>query len=202
MSEGRRGRVLAAIAAPRVRWLAALVLGGAAALFAANAYSIWAGLVFGLFLAVLWFAAIGEGFLTGWELREFGSAAPLTAVLPLLLLPLAWSLNGTAMYWSRVAPSWWLLSRERGEFEASLTTGVAPDGARGIRRAGTRTAFQTENGLLGVWSAIVHDPTGRMAAARGWGGGTVAPDVREAFRGSQTIWCQRLDGAWFHCHFD
>ena len=84
---------------------------------------------------------------------------------------------------------------ERGAFERALSDGPMPAGVATIERAGSRRAF-----LIGNDKAIVHDPTDRMAAARGWNGGPVAADIRNVF-GNNTIWCQRLDSHWFHCQF-
>ena len=200
MIDGRQGATLAATLRPRLRFAVLWVIGGAAALFVANAVSGWAMLVVVPLLGCLWLWAALDGLVQGWQLRHAGLPALLPAFLPFVAVPFAAWAMGHALYWSHVAPSWWRLRSERGAFEASLRGGPTPAGVGGIERAGPRTAFLTVNGMLGAWAGIVHDPTDRMAAARGWNGGPVAVDIRNVF-GNNTIWCQRLDSHWFHCQF-
>ncbi|MEP9402472.1 hypothetical protein [Sphingomonas sp. VNH70] len=201
MSDQRREATLAATLRPRLRWVTAWVVGGTAALFVANVLGGWAMLVVVPLLGCLWLWAVADGVVQGWRLRHAGLPALLPAFLPFVAMPFAAWAMGHALYWSHVAPSGWLLRSERAAFAAVLRGGPTPAGVGGIERAGSRTAFLTVNGMLGAWAGIVHDPTGRMAAARGWNGGPVATDVRHIFNGS-TIWCQRLDSHWFHCQFD
>jgi hypothetical protein len=201
VSDRRQGATLAATLRPRLRQVVAWVIGGAATLFVANVSSGWAMMVVVPLLGCIWAALVIDGAAAGWRERNAGLPALLLPFLPLIAVPFAAYLFGNALYWSHVAPSWWRLRSERVVFEAALTGGSLPSGITAIERSGPRTAFPTVNGMLGAWAGIVHDPTDRMAAARGWNGGPVARDVAEAF-GSRTIWCQRLDSRWFHCQFD
>lgn len=203
MTDGRRGTTLAARLPRRVRWLLGWLIGGSAAIFAANAFGgAFASLAVTIVLAAIWFALMVDGVLGGWEARGAGLPALLLAFAPLVALPFAFFLSGQALYWSNVAPSWWMLHRDREAFDDAIAGGTPPRGISAVERAGDRTAFHTVNGVLGAWRGIVHDPSGRMAAARGWNGGPVAADIRRVFRNSDTIWCQRITGPWFHCHFD
>lgn len=201
MGRGRREDTLAATLRPRLRYLIAWVLGGAVAIFIANVLSGWAMLVVVPVLGCIWIALAIDGLLEAWQWRRAGLPALLLPALPLVALPFAAWMMGNALYWSHVAPSWWRLRSERAAFDAALTGGPMPVGIDRIERSGPRTAFPTLNGMLGAWAGIVHDPTDRMAAARGWNGGPVATDIAAVF-GSNTIWCQRLDSHWFHCQFD
>ncbi|PXA95730.1 hypothetical protein DMC47_19115 [Nostoc sp. 3335mG] len=200
MSEGRQGATLAAALRPRLRFAIAWVIGGAAALFVANALSGWLMLVVVPLLGCLWLWLAADGLLQAWRLRSTGIPALLLPAIPLVAIPFALFAANHALYWSHVAPSWLRLRSDRPAFEAALTGGPAPAGIGGVERSGSRTAFLTVNGMLGAWAGIVHDPTDRMAAARGWNGGPVAADVANVF-GDNTIWCQRLDSHWFHCQF-
>jgi len=202
VSHGRQGATLAATLRPRLRWVTAWVVGGTAVLFVANVLSGWAMLVVVPLFGCLWLWAALDGLVQGWRLRRAGLPALLPAVLPFVAVPFAAWAMGHALYWSHVAPSWWLLRSERQAFDAAVTGGPVPRNVRHVERIGTRIAFATHGEILGeFWSGIIHDPTDRMAAARGWNGGPVATDVRHIFNGS-TIWCQRLDSHWFHCQFD
>ncbi len=201
MSERRQGATLAATLRPRLRWCVGWVIGGAAALFVANMLSGWAMLVVVPLLGCLWLGLAFDGVMQGWRWRAAGIPALLPALMPVIALPFAAFAASHALYWSHVAPSWWLFRSERAAFDAALTDGPVPAGIGGTARAGPRIAFLTVNGVLGNWAALVHDPTDRMAAARGWNGGPVAPDIARIFPNSQTIWCQRLDSHWFHCQF-
>ena len=196
MSERRQGATLAATLRPRLRFAALWVIGGAAALFVANLLSYWAIPVVAVLLALCWLGLLIDGLVQSWRLRAAGMAALLPVFVPIVALPFAGFLVSHALYWSHVAPSWWLLRSERGAFDRALSGGPAPAGVAMVEQAGPRRAFPTVNG-----KAIVHDPTDRMAAARGWNGGPVAPDIARIFPNSQTIWCQRLDSHWFHCQF-
>jgi hypothetical protein len=171
------------------------VIGGAAALFVANLLSYWAIPVVVVLLALCWLGLLIDGLMRSWRLRAAGIPALLPAFVPIVALPFAGFLASHALYWSHVAPSWWLLRSERAAFDRVLSGGAAPAGVAIIERAGPRRVFPTVNGR-----AIVHDPTDRMAEARGWNGGPVAADIRNVF-GNTTIWCQRLDRHWFHCQF-
>ncbi|MGW8189277.1 hypothetical protein [Sphingomonas hankookensis] len=195
MSEGRREATLAATLRPRLRFSAAWVIGGAAALFVANLLSYWAIPVVAILLALCWLGLFGDGIVRSWQLRAAGTAGLLPLFLPIVALPFAGFLASQALYWSHVVPSWRLLRSERSAFERALSDGPMPAGVATIERTGSRRAFPIGNG-----KAIVYDPTDRMAAARGWNGGPVAADIRNVF-GNNTIWCQRLDSHWFHCQF-
>ncbi|WP_283514538.1 hypothetical protein [Sphingomonas sp. 2R-10] len=150
---------------------------------------------------ILWPALVLDGALQAWRLRSAGIPALLLVLMPMVTLPFAAFAANHALYWSHVAPSWLMLRSDRAAFDAGLTGGPLPTGTGGMVRAGSRTAFRTIIGFDGDWAAIVHDPTDRIAAARGWNGGPVAADIRRIFPNSQTIWCQRLDSHWFHCQF-
>jgi hypothetical protein len=177
-------------------WLAV----GAAAIFVANLLVGVGSLIVVLIVGTLWIALAGDAVAGAWQGREQGPAVAVTLV-PIGIAGLAMVLAlSPIFYWSNVVPSWWLLRSQRAAFERAVTGGSAPDGIS-VQRAGGRTAFHTVNGMLGAWRGIVHDPTGRLAEARGRGGRPIPRDVRYLF-GSETRWCQRLDGAWFHCHFD
>lgn len=177
-------------------WLA----GGAAAVCVANMLFGLASLLAVLVVGILWIALAGEAVAGAWQMRGQGPAVAAT-VIPVGAAGLAMMLAlPPIFYWSHVVPSWWLLQSNRAGFERSLAGGPAP-GRVPVERAGTRTAFQTVNGMLGAWRGIVHDPTGRLVQARGWGGRPIPRDIRYLFN-SETRRCQRLDGAWFHCHFD
>lgn len=203
MTEGRRGTTLAARLPWRVRWILGWLFGGAVTIFVANALGgPLASLVVTLLLAVAWFALMVDGVLGGWEARDTGLPALVLPFAPLVALPFAFFLTGQALYWSNVASSWWTLTRNRPAFDTALVGGPLPRGVYAIERKGDRTAFHTVNGVLGAWRGIVHDSSGRMAAARGWNGGPVAADIGRVFSNSDTIWCQRISGPWFHCHFD
>lgn len=201
MSDGRQGAPLAATLRPRLRLCVAWVIGGAAALFAANALSGTAMSIVVPVLATLWPALMLEGAVQAWRWRSAGIPALLLVFVPVLSLMFAAFAANQVLYWSHVAPSWMMLRSDRAAFDAALTGGKMPTGITGIFRASPRTAFRTIIGFDGNWAAIVHDPTDRMIAARGWNGGPVAPDVRRSFPNSHTIWCQRLDSHWFHCQF-
>lgn len=201
MRVGRQGVTLAATLRPRLRWCVGWVAGGAAALFVANALSGWAMLFLVPLLACIWVALAIDGIIRAWQARQIGIPAVLLAAMPLVAIPFAMFAANHALYWSHVAPSWWLLRSERAAFDAALRGGPPPAGVGEIERSGSRTAFLTVDGMLGAWSGIVHDPSDRLTAARGWNGGPVAADIAILF-GNNTIWCQRLDSHWFHCHFD
>lgn len=200
MSDGRQGATLAATLRPRLRLAAAWVIGGAAALFVANLFPYWVIPVVAGLLALCWLGLLIDGLVRSWQLRAAGMPALLPAFLPVIALPFAAFLASHALYWSHVAPSWWLLRSERSAFERALTGGPVPRGVGTIERSGSRAAFPTVKTLAGSWAGIVYDPTDRMAAARGWNGGPVAADIATLF-GNNTIWCQRLDSHWFHCQF-
>lgn len=200
MSNGRQGATLAATLRPRLRLVAAWVVGGAAALFVANLLSYWAIPVVAAVLALCWLALLIDGLVRSWRLRAAGIPALLPVFVPINALPFAAFLASHALYWSHVAPSWWLLRSERSAFDRALTGGPAPIGVAIVEQAGPRRAFTTVIDPLGSWAAIVHDPIDRMASARGWNGGPVAADIANVF-GNNTIWCQRLDSHWFHCQF-
>lgn len=183
---------------PALTWL----VGGAFFLFLSNAWlGVFVSLLVLLVLAILWLGLASNAVGESWVLRDRG----VVAALPLLPIfgaaVMGWLVVGSIFYWSHVAPSWWLLLRARPAFDLALASGQAPPGVISIARTSGRVVFLTHNGMLGAWRGIVYDPTGRLAAARGWGGRAVPRDVRHLF-GSETKWCQRLDGAWFHCHFD
>lgn len=201
MRVGRQGATLAATLRPRLRFATAWVIGGALALFVANLLSIWVIPVAVLVLALCWLVLLIDGLVRSWRLRAAGIPALLPAFVPIVALPFAAFLASHALYWSHVAPSWWLLRSERSMFDRALTGGPTPTGVVIVEHAGPRRAFTTVIDPFGSWAAIVHDPTDRMAAARGWNGGPVAADIRNVF-GNRTIWCQRLDSHWFHCQFD
>ncbi len=201
MIDGRQGATLAATLRPRLRFAAAWVIGGAAALFVANAVSGWAMLFVVPLLGCLWLWMACDGVAEAWRTRSAGMPALLLAAIPLIAIPFAAFAASHSLYWSHVAPSWWWLRSERGAFDAALRGGPVPAGIGGIERSGPGTAFLTVNGMLGAWAGIVHDPTDRLAAARGWNGRVIPADLRHIFRNSQTIWCQRLDSHWFHCQF-
>lgn len=201
MSDGRQGATLAATLRPRLRFCIAWVVGGAAALFVANAISGWAMLAVVPLLACLWLWLAMDGVVQAWRWRQAGVPALLPALVPIVAIPFAAFLASHALYWSHVAPSWWQLRSGRAAFDAALAGGPLPSGIGGIERSGLRTAFLTVNGMLGAWAGIVHDPTDRMAAARGWNGRAIPADLRHIFGNSRTIWCQRLDSHWFHCQF-
>lgn len=200
MRVGRQGATLAATLRPRLRFAAAWVIGGAAALFVANLLPYWAIPVVVVLLGLCWLALLIDGLVRSWRWRTAGMPASLFGFVPIIALPFAAFLASHALYWSHVAPSWWLLRTERSAFDRALTGGPVPAGVTDIERSGSRTAFPTMNGMFGSWAGIVHDPTDRMAAARGWNGGPVAADIADVF-GNNTIWCQRLDSHWFHCQF-
>ncbi|MFD1033763.1 hypothetical protein ACFQ15_03770 [Sphingomonas hankookensis] len=200
MSDGRQGATLAATLRPRLRLAAAWVIGGAAALFVANLLSYWAIPVVAVLLALCWLGLLIDGLVRSWRLRAAGIPALLPPFVPIVALPFAAFLASHALYWSHVAPSWWLLRSERSAFDRARSGGPWPTGVAIVEQAAPRTAFTTRIGPFGSWAAIVHDPTDRMAAARGWNGGPVAADIANVF-GNNTIWCQRLDSHWFHCQF-
>ncbi|KQM26540.1 hypothetical protein ASE57_12575 [Sphingomonas sp. Leaf11] len=177
------------------------MIGGAAALFVANALSGTAMLIVVPVFGTLWPALMLEGAVQAWRWRSAGIPAFLFLFIPVISLPFAAFAANHALYWSHVAPSWLTLRSDRAAFDAALIGGSMPTGITGMLRAPPRTAFRTIIGFDGDWAAIVHDPTDRMAAARGWNGGPVAPDIRRSFPNSHTIWCQRLDSHWFHCQF-
>jgi hypothetical protein len=178
------------------------VIGGAAALFVANLLSGWAMLIVVPLLACLWLWMAADGLRQGWCRRRAGMPALLLPAIPFFVIPFALFAASHALYWSHVAPSWWRLRSERAAFDGALRGSPAPAGIGGIERSGGRTAFLTANGMLGAWAGIVHDPTDRLADARGWNGRMIPADLRHIFGNSQTIWCQRLDSHWFHCQFD
>ncbi len=194
----RQGETLAATLRPRLRFALAWVIGGAAALFVANLSGGRAVPVVAAVLAALWLWLVLDGLVQGWRWRTAGLPALLPAALPFVAIPFAAFAANHALYWSHVAPSWWLLRSERAAFDAALRRGAPPAGVPAIERSGARTAFATRADRR---TAIVHDPSGRLATARGWNGGPVGRDVRRAFRGGDIIWCQRLDSRWFHCQF-
>lgn len=202
MRDRRQGATLAATLRPRLRWCVAWVIGGAAALFVANMLSGWAMLVVVPLLGCLWLWMAVDGLAQGWRWRKAGMPALLLPAMPLLAIPFAMFAASHALYWSHVVPSWWRLRSERTAFDLALRGGPAPPGVGGIERSGSQTAFLTVNGMLGAWAGIVHDPSDRLAGARGWNGRAIAADLRHIFGNSQTIWCQRLDSHWFHCQFD
>ena len=201
MSERRQGATLAATLRPRLRFCIGWVFGGAAALFVANALSGSAMLIVAPVVTILWPVLTLEGAVQAWRWRSAGIPALLLVMMPAIALPFAAFAANHALYWSHVAPSWLRLRSDRGAFDAALTGAPMPTGITGILRVAPRTAFRTIIGFEGDWAAIIHDPTDRMAAARGWNGGPVAPDILRIFPNSQTIWCQRLDSHWFHCQF-
>jgi len=201
VSERRQGATLAATLRPRLRFAVAWVIGGAAALFVANAISGAAISIVAPVLAGLWPALVFDGAVQAWRGRSAGIPALLLVFLPVVaLLFFAFAANHV-LYWSHVAPSWLMQRSDRGAFDAALSGARMPTGITGMVRAAPRTAFRTIIGFDGDWAGIVHDPTDRMAAARGWNGGPVAADIRRIFPNSHTIWCQRLDSHWFHCQF-
>lgn len=201
MRERRQGATLAATLRPRLRFCIGWVIGGAAALFVANAISGMAMLIVAPVFTILWLALVLDGAWQAWRLRSVGIPALLLVLMPVVALPFAAFAANHALYWSHVAPSWLMLRSDRAAFDAALTGARMPTGITGMLSAAPRTAFRTIIGFDGDWAAIVHDPTDRMAAARGWNGGPVAADIRRIFPNSHTIWCQRLDSHWFHCQF-
>jgi hypothetical protein len=200
VSDGRQGATLAATLRPRLRFALVWVIGGAAALFVANLLSYWAIPVVVVLLALCWLGLFVDGLVRSWRWRAAGMPALLPTFIPIFALPFAAFLASHALYWSHVAPSWWRLRSERSAFDRAIVGGPVPGGVAGIERSGSRIAFPTVMAATGTWAAIVHDPTDRMAAARGWNGGPVAADIARVF-GNHTIWCQRLDSHWFHCQF-
>ena len=89
MSNGRQGATLAATLRPRLRFCIAWVLGGAAALFVANAISgEGMRLVVPAFVA-LWPAFLLEGVVQAWRWRSAGIPALLLVFLPVVSLPFA-----------------------------------------------------------------------------------------------------------------
>ncbi|TKD51725.1 hypothetical protein [Sphingomonas baiyangensis] len=152
-------------------------------------------------VAIIGIALAGDAGGWAWRARARGMAATSLVAPMLAAAVLMWLAIGPVFYWSHVVPSWVRLQRERPAYEAALQGGPLPGGIASVAREGSRSAFLLHNGMLGAWRAIVHDPSGRLRAAKGWGGRRVPRDIRRLF-GSETQWCQRLDGAWFHCHFD
>ena len=202
MIDGRRGESLAAVIASRVRWNATLLVFGAVATFVGHWWLDEESFLVVGALGLLWIVAVVDGGSAAWRARSAGLPALLAAAPALFAFPLFLILLGPLLYWARVSQSWVQLHRDRPAFEA-LTAGrsAALPGTRSVVRVAGATIFPTHNGMLGAWRAIVHDPSGRAAGARGWNGGPVDPDVRFVF-GSELVWCQRLDGPWFHCQFE
>ncbi len=174
---------------------------GAAALFVANALGGWAMLIVVPVLGCLWIWLALDGIVKGWRHRAIGAPALILPAIAILVIPFAGFFASHALYWSHVAPSWWRLRSDRTAFESAVRGGPVPPDVTRIERAGQRTAFGTANGLFGAWAGIVHDPTDRMAAARGWNNRPIPDDVAAAFV-NRIIWCQRLDSHWFHCQFE
>ncbi|WP_230770969.1 hypothetical protein [Sphingomonas sp. Leaf4] len=185
---------------PRLRWCGVWVVGGAAALFVANLFGGRAMLVAVGLLGGCWLLLALDGVRTGWRWRGIGIPALLLVLLPVVAVPFAGFAGGRVLYWSHVAPSWWSLRSHGPAFDAALAGGELPPGAVAVDRDGNRTAFRTIGDPSAHWAGIVHDPTDRLTAARGWNGGPVGRDIAAMF-GSTTIWCQRLDSHWFHCQF-
>lgn len=202
MIEGRQEETLVALIAPRIRAAALWLSLGGAAFFLANFwFGIGSIIVFGL-AAIIWLAIFVDDLV---KARERSERLPirLLTVLPIILaLVGAVLLLGPLLYWSNVAPSWLLYHRNHERFQANVEGhGLPISGVLNVSRQNGRTAFMTTNGMLGAWRGIIHDPAGKIAEAQGWGGGPVPSEVRYIFN-SNLVWCQQLDGPWFHCHFD
>lgn len=65
-----------------------------------------------------------------------------------------------------------------------------------------RVAFMTMPGFIDNWTGVVHDPTHRVALARGFSetGFSAPRDVQELF-GGDIVSCSRLIGAYYECSF-
>jgi hypothetical protein len=69
-----------------------------------------------------------------------------------------------------------------------------------------RLAFVQPGGIVDNWEGLVYDPSGSVAAARGWShaGGkqefTAPPAVRGLF-GGELVACRHVDGPWYRCWF-
>lgn len=67
-----------------------------------------------------------------------------------------------------------------------------------------RVAFRQPVGVADNWGAVVHDPSGGVATARGWGTApgdfTVRPDLQELW-GGDLLSCSRITGHYYRCWF-
>ena len=67
-----------------------------------------------------------------------------------------------------------------------------------------RVAFDLGGGVADNWIGVIYDPSGAVAAARGWraraGDFTAPPQVRELF-GADIVGCMHLTGAYYRCNF-
>ena len=149
MSERRQGATLAATLRPRLRFTVAWVIGGAAALFVANAISGAAMLIVAPVLAGLWPALVFDGAVQAWRWRSAGIPALLLVFLPVVALSFFAFAANHVLYWSHVAPSWLMLRSDRGAFDAALSGARMPTGITGMVRAAPRTAFRTIIGFDG-----------------------------------------------------
>jgi len=67
-----------------------------------------------------------------------------------------------------------------------------------------RVAFPID-GIGDNWTAVIHDPSDRVASAHGWADGdgveyTVAPDLQELF-GGDLLSCRHLEDHYYRCSF-
>ena len=146
---------------------------------------------------------IVSGLWRGWELRR----TPMAALLTVILMPAA---IACVSYLGRAA-TWLDFLQDKDAYEeivARVNAEPLDVGARSeggsieyrVDRSGgaTRIAFVTDAGMADNWAAIIHDPTGSVALARGHD--TAPKHVQELFRGS-LVSCWRLNRHFYSCSF-
>lgn len=174
---------------------------GLLAMFAGTWWLGQGGIFVALAVAFVALVIVMEAVVAAWGLRAHGLPALLLVGPMLLAIVAALVLLNPILREAHVMPSRQLLARERAAFDAAAGgAAITIPGVLGTERHGTATRFLTQNGMLGAYRAIVHDPSDVLAGAGGWAGGRIDPAARALFY--DVRWCQRLDAHWFHCHFD
>jgi hypothetical protein len=169
--------------------------------------SLWLAGVFVHLILLLIFVAlaiwlIAAAMVAGFRLRHAGAAAILVALPALAALGLALPTVRLAARMGYAMPSYLLLYRHRAELDA-IASGrelPVPGGYRVAREEG-RTAFVTENGMLGSWGGLVHDPTGALTDIDRWQAEIGSEGPPRMFD-SIIVWCDPLGGRYYHCAFD
>jgi hypothetical protein len=170
-----------------------------------------------IILGLFWLTLAVVALRAAWRCRALPHQALALALMPLLLIAAAYTLTSPALSLGAEALTWSRFETHRGVYEeiaADARLGRFPSKpgelqtARGVtftvdEGAPKRVAFPMPDSLLDNWSAIVHDPTGKVRAARGFtrdGGFTAPPEIRALF-GGDLVACRPMSGDFYLCGF-